>query len=491
MSGSVGIGTSSPTQGRLVVVGGTTNSIATIAASFGTNNSIVVGDDGTNGVIGVGNSSTDMVFLKRVAGVYSEAMRITSAGNVGIGTSSPLNALDVRQANATMGNYQTIQAFSTNSAGINLGGGISLGGFYTGTSDIAQFASIVGRKENATSGNYDGYLAFGTNAQATGVVERMRITSAGNLLLGATTSDSYSGYSVMQVGGTTNGIFQTFDGTIKTAVVSNSSGFGLVGTRTNHPLSLISNDTERMRITSAGYCYLGDGWSSSSHRINLKVAQGSTILVISGYDSVGNDTAIFYASSGDSGNSAGTNLRLSRNSSTNRSINAGGTVNASGADYAEYMTKSVNDTINKGDIVGVDINGKLTNIFADSISFVIKSTDPSYVGGDVWGNEEVIGKKPFKTTDQTEEEFTIVNEVFEAKLEEARAKVDRISFSGQVPCNVLGANVGDYIIPIQTEDGKITGQAVTSPSFEQYQISVGKVWKIMEDGRAWIAVKIG
>ena len=78
----------------------------------------------------------------------------------------------------------------------------------------------------------------------------------------------------------------------------------------------------------------------------------------------------------------------------------------------------------------------------------------------------------------------------ESKLEEARAKVDRIAFSGQVPCNVYDANVGDYIIPIEL-NGKISGQAVSNPTFEQYQISVGKVWKIMEDGRAWIAVKIG
>jgi hypothetical protein len=243
-------------------------------------------------------------------------------------------------------------------------------------------------------------------------------------------------------------------------------------------------------ITSGGNCYLGDGFNSNNHRINKKVAQGSAILVVSAFDSVGNDTAIFSAVNGASGNGAGTALMLPRNDSTNRSINAGGTVNASGSDYAEYMTKSVNDIINKGDIVGVDINGKLTNIFSDSISFVIKSTDPSYVGGDVWGNDEVIGRKPLKTDDQSEEEFTIIMEAYEIKLEEERGKVDRVAFSGQVPCNVLGANVGDYIIPIN-DNNKIKGQAISNPTFEQYQNSIGKVWKIMEDGRAWVAVKIG
>ena len=127
----------------------------------------------------------------------SETFRTTSTSlytasgiNVGFGTSNPLSKLDVRDASAVMGNYQTIQAFSTNtSAAIDLGGGISLGGFYNST-QIAQFGSIAGRKENGTSSNYAGYLSFGTNSQATGVREVMRLDSAGNLGLGVTPTDS-------------------------------------------------------------------------------------------------------------------------------------------------------------------------------------------------------------------------------------------------------------------------------------------------------------
>jgi hypothetical protein len=93
-AGNVGIGTTTPNT-KLVVTGGITNSIATISASIGTNNAINIGDDGTNAVIGVGNSGTDMIFLKRVAGVYSEAMRIASNGNTSIAgdlTLSPTNS---------------------------------------------------------------------------------------------------------------------------------------------------------------------------------------------------------------------------------------------------------------------------------------------------------------------------------------------------------------------------------------------------------------
>jgi hypothetical protein len=156
-------------------------------------------------------------------------LTITRDGNVGIGTSSPLSALDVRAASAINGNYQTIQAFSTDSAAINLGGGISLGGYYTGTSAIAQFGSIWGRKENSTSGNYNGYLAFGTNTQSVGVTERMRITSSGSILIGTSTDNSNGAGNILhQVAGETaalihRGPYNIANGGTKTLDVQNGS----------------------------------------------------------------------------------------------------------------------------------------------------------------------------------------------------------------------------------------------------------------------------
>jgi len=280
------------------------------------------------------------------------------------------------------------------------------------------------------------------------------------------------------------------NGTIRTGITY--STLGLIGTFTNHHLGLITNGTEKMRITSGSLVYIGEGYSNPNHRINLLVSQGSNVLVVSAYSAGAADTAVFCSVDGAGANAAVAALKIGNNTTNTRSINAGGSINASGADYAEYMTKAIEANIAKGDIVGVDENGLLTNIFEDSKSFVVKSTNPSYVGGDTWGTEEALGeKRPQKITDQTDEEFATLTDIFEAKLEIERAKVDRIAFSGQVPCNVTGATVGDYIVPIELENGKIGGQAVTNPTFEQYQISVGKVWKIMADGRAWIAVKIG
>ena len=255
----------------------------------------------------------------------------------------------------------------------------------------------------------------------------------------------------------------------------------------------------------AGYFYAGKDWGATNHRINRGVVQGGIILVISAYNSSGQDTALFYGCTGQDASSTAAGLRMQKNSSTNRSINAAGTINASGSDYAEYVKKS--DTcgvIAKGDICGIDANSKITDKWSEAHSFVVKSTDPSYVGGDTWGTlkRPELTRRGYVDIDnpafETKEEYAArVSQhetdlaAFETALEAERVKYDRIAFSGQVPCNLTGASVGDYIIPKEGTSDTITGEAVSSPTFEQYQKAVGKVWKILDNGKAWISVKIG
>ena len=265
-----------------------------------------------------------------------------------------------------------------------------------------------------------------------------------------------------------------------------------------------------------------------------------------------------YLGAGGGWNAADTVMRVTKNTATSRSINAAGTVNASGADYAEYMEKSGDFSIAKGDICGINANGKLTNVFADAISFVVKSTDPSYVGNDKWSDmlvepikpkftqpkyegQENPGSKPTipdvpqsLTLDENylaqveatykaelaewqakhiafnadKAEFVALckaeqkafdegpmaqylsdKQVFDLQLEEQRQKVDRIAFAGQVPVNVTGATPGQYIVPAN-ESGSIKGIAISNPTFEQYQVAIGKVIAIEQDGRARIIVKV-
>ena len=160
---------------------------ASIAAgssmTTGSKNTIIGAYTGNQGSLDIRTASNYIVLSD---GDGNPRQIIDSSGNLGLGVTAPLNRLDARAASAVIANYQTIQASSTDSAAIDLGGGIGLGGYYNGTAAYATFGNIVGRKENSTSGNYAGYLAFGTNAQATGVVERARINSIGDLLVNQT-----------------------------------------------------------------------------------------------------------------------------------------------------------------------------------------------------------------------------------------------------------------------------------------------------------------
>jgi len=204
---------------------------------------------------------------------------------------------------------------------------------------------------------------------------------------------------------------------------------------------------------------------------------------------------IFFEQSNGSASGVSGTIRVSQNATNGRSINATGTINASGADYAEYMVKADGcGVIAKGDIVGVNASGNLTDKFSDAHSFVIKSTDPSYVGGDSWSDgNPAVGPRPEPTSTEDEAEKAVLEAElvkWKERHEAARATVDRIAFSGQVPVNVTGATVGDYIVPVADATGGITGKPVTDPTFDQYRSAVGRVWKILEDGRAFVSVKV-
>ncbi len=277
-------------------------------------------------------------------------------------------------------------------------------------------------------------------------------------------------------------------------------------------VSVQTNGTNRFRVSGTGYVIAGANpvSSVSFHQFITEVANGNTAFAIVSTNT-NKYTMVAYAVDTEGYSGALAASVWGYNSTTGRSINAGGTINASGADYAEYETKNAScGPVAKGQIIGFDVFGKVTDKWAEAKSFGVKSTNPAYVGGDAWGSQEALGKlvpvkpvepKPLSDAEEITPEqrtqyaadlaaYELAKERFDAALEESRAKVDRIAYSGKVPVNVSGAKVGDYIIPVQDGDG-IGGIAVTEPTFEQYRKAVGQVRRLLPDGRPEIAVKVG
>ena len=258
-----------------------------------------------------------------------------------------------------------------------------------------------------------------------------------------------------------------------------------------------------------------------------------------------NNCLIGYVVGGAYGNSAGSALNVATHTITGSSIRTGGTIGTSGNDYAEYIFKSsACSIVAPGQIVGITSDNKVTDKWADAVMFSIKSTAPSFVGGDSWANdvgprpspqagpaptqplrrEDVVTQQPVPGTNPPEYENVVTEPgdtddewaekqaaytaalaahniavqqdaedmaTFDAALEAERQKVDRIAIAGRVPVNVQGAQPGDYIVPVQDGTG-IKGIAVHEDdlSMKQYFRAVGRVISIEPDGRAYVMVKV-
>ena len=251
---------------------------------------------GTATTINNGIEKGELYFSTTLNGSLAERMRITSSGNVGIGTSSPANALHVNSGTTNevarfestdgtaylsiMDNSTTSSLQGIGSAGDNLtfyanggermridsSGNLKLTGLSNGTLNFAGGNTSGGSKIQAfnDAGNANGYLAIEGYSS-----EYMRIDSSGNVGIG--TSSPALKLSV-------NGdIWQGNGSGIEIGRITNASGwydFGgssnVNGAQMSHvgTLRFLTASTERMRIDSSGNVGIGVAPARQFHMHN-------------------------------------------------------------------------------------------------------------------------------------------------------------------------------------------------------------------------------
>jgi hypothetical protein len=238
-AGNVGIGTSSPSS-KLTISSttGTAEDLISLESAYSnpSGNKGILWTDGGNNLGRLAVQYTGPTASMTFGSLYNsgsnntELMRLTGAGNLGIGETSPTVALVVKGTQATDGNITYSQQIkSTQAYNASPFAGLTFSNIYTSGGASANLSGIGGGKENATDGNYSSYLAFYTRVSGFDILERMRIDSSGNLLVGTTTAgggkitssdgaqinaiDNYNGNANITCGSsvdTTGGIYVKF-----------------------------------------------------------------------------------------------------------------------------------------------------------------------------------------------------------------------------------------------------------------------------------------
>jgi hypothetical protein len=172
------------------------------------------------------------IFQSGVSG-RTERMRITSGGNVGIGTTSPVGLLNIYGGDANAAAIFTIQSSS--------GGSGNSGIYFRPYQTPAQASSNPAQAAILTADdNYSASIQFWTKTQGAvgnALVERMRIFSGGNVFIGSSATDNGNKFQVVGSGNVAS-FNDTTSGDITITLLANGTFRGGLGADANYALKI-------------------------------------------------------------------------------------------------------------------------------------------------------------------------------------------------------------------------------------------------------------
>ena len=324
-NGNVGIGTTSPSADLQVLStkDGMTNGLDTNqlklnygASVVGAGSSVAFGVSSNLNFTGAkivhertaSNSVGDLTFWTRQTGgsstdydLTTEKMRITSAGNVGIGTTLPTTALTIRKAISS-------EAYGSQASMIEFKS------YYPGyDTETVKSAIYSGVSEVTTLQTTRGFMSFWTADFVTGggqsLTEKMRIETDGNVGIGTTSPDaklhinSSDATVVQRIQGATNSALEFYNSSTKTgAILVNSTQFLIAADNSNY-LNINTGGSERMRIDSSGNVGIGTTSPNQPLEISKSVSggQGATLRLTNIVGGTGAGSAIEFFGPGTQG----------------------------------------------------------------------------------------------------------------------------------------------------------------------------------------------
>jgi len=248
VDGNVGIGTSSPAVDLHIKQAGTPT-LRIEDSSDGSYGQIFVGGNVMSIDADQGNASAASLMRFRIDG--TEAMRIDSSGNVGIGTTSPSSTLEISATTTPILNFERQDSL--------YGNGIIRSVGNTGTVNA----------EIGLGGGSNNYITFDTNA-----AEAMRITSAGSVGIGTSSPTSGRKLHVFDDGDANVKVeTTTAAGDARLELTSDSAGvsqirFGdeassntglLTYAHATDSMAFTVNASESLRIDSSGHAIIPAG----------------------------------------------------------------------------------------------------------------------------------------------------------------------------------------------------------------------------------------
>ena len=294
--------------------------------------SIIASVDGTPGT---GDMPGRLQFLTTADGAASptERMRIDSSGNVGIGTSSPISNLHVNSTGNTLVRITTSFANSV-STGLYIDQpGDSAAGRIAFAKSSANRGAILFRHNASAASEQMEFNVAGSNVIEAAYsqtlfrsnnVERMRITSAGNVGIGTSAPTDLLHLSK---GAGLGIILERTGGTPSVASISNSANLLTLSTNAHGGLSFNTGSTpaERARFDPNGNFLFATTTSSASSTANGLAVLQSNSSILSRRESGASQTHVNFV---NGGSSVGTIVT----STTAATYNTSGTSGITGVD---------------------------------------------------------------------------------------------------------------------------------------------------------------